>query len=209
VLASYARLADVRVPEDVALVGADNDRLECEFVVPSLSSVAIPWCNVGEQVARLLARGLAGQGIAASRVLVSPLHVIARRSSDTLAIADSLVADAVRWIKDHGHERVTVPTVAAAVHSTRQRLERRFRAALGRTVAHEIRRSRVETAKGLLSSTPLALSQVARQCGFSTTALLSETFRRELGVSPGRFRRDMRRLGQEAAQGVEPTARAW
>jgi LacI family transcriptional regulator len=194
VVTRYARVAGVRIPEDLALVGADNDALECELIAPPLSSVAVPWNLMGEHLALLVAEGLAGNAIDGQRVVVPPLDVVTRRSSDTLAISDPLVVRAVEWIQTHAPERMTVPMVASAVNATRQRLERRFRGILGRTVAQEIRRTRVEGAKHLLTTTTLALPDVARESGFTTAALLSEAFRRELGVSPGRFRRDRRRL---------------
>jgi transcriptional regulator GlxA family with amidase domain len=89
---------------------------------------------------------------------------------------------------------MTVPMVAAAVESTRRRLERGFRACLGRTVLHEIRRARVDAAKHLLATTVRSLPAVADQSGFTTAAMMSETFRRETGLTPGDYRRRVRSL---------------
>lgn len=192
-LARYARAANLRVPEDLALVGVDNDVFECEIESPMLSSVAVPWRSLGEAAALLVLQGLRGEPVAVRHVLVPPLDVIVRRSSDTLAIADPLVAAAVRWIHDNYASRVTVPAIASAVRSTRQRLERRFRKTLGRTVVEEIRRVRVEAARRILSSTRLPLVDVARRSGFTNAALLSVAFGREVGVSPGAYRKRMQR----------------
>lgn len=197
-IARHAHAAGLRVPEDLALVGVDNDTIECEVVAPPMSSVVVPWRVMGELAAQLVLQGLRGHGIAGQRLVVGPFDVAARRSSDTLAVADTLVASAVAWIGAHSRGRLTVPMVARAVSSTRQRLERRFRGALGRTVAQEVRRTRVEAAKRLLVTTELTLPEVAEQSGFTTASLLSEAFRREIGLPPGRYRRSMRRL--EAAE---------
>jgi LacI family transcriptional regulator len=179
----------VRIPEDVALVGVDNDTMECELVAPPLTSVAVPWRTVGQQAAHLVQRALAGETIAGERIVIPPVDVIARRSSDVLAIDDPLVVSAVTWICEHADRRLTVPSVARAVSVTRQRLERRFRAVLGRTVMQEVRRAHIELAKRLLSTTRLDLSRIARQSGFTSAALLSVAFRNETGVPPGAFRR--------------------
>ena len=198
VVARYARAARLRVPEDLALVGVDNDSVECELIVPPLSSVAVPWRSVGERAALLVQRALAGKAIAGERVLISPLDVVTRRSSDAFAVADPLVADAVAWIRAHAERRLSVPMVARAVASSRQRLERRFRATLARTVQQEIRRAHVEVAKHMLATSSAELKEIAAQSGFSSAALLSVAFQSELGMPPGVYRRRSRELASDA-----------
>ncbi|MGC4088136.1 MAG: substrate-binding domain-containing protein [Polyangiaceae bacterium] len=191
-VARYAHVANLRVPEDVALVGADNDELECALITPPLSSVIVPWQEVGRSAAALVQRALADARIAGERAVVPPLAVVPRRSSQVSAIEDDLVEKAVAWIAAHADWRVTVTMVARAVGGGRQRLERRFRAVLDRTVQEEIRRAHVEAAKRLLAETPLSLAEVAKRSGFSTAALLSVAFQRELGMPPGVYRRRLR-----------------
>ena len=192
-VARYARVAGLRVPEDVALVGADNDILECELIVPSLSSVIIPWHGVGESAAELVRLALSGAAIAGQRSVLGPIAVAGRRSSDVFAADDPLVTKALRWIRDNAGRRITVETVARALGGGRQRLERRFRAVLHRTVHDEIRRAHVDVAKGLLETTDLSLAQIAGQSGFSNASLLSVAFRRELSSAPGVYRRRVQR----------------
>jgi LacI family transcriptional regulator len=192
VVARYASAAGQRIPEDLALVGVDNDALECEMAAPPLSSVAVPWSRYGETAARLVQSGLRGQPIAGQRVLVEPLDVVTRRSSDTFAIEDPLVAAAVAWIHAHVEQRLTVPTVASAIRATRQRLERGFRRHLGRTVLEEIRSARVEVARRLLWNTDLPLVDIAHRSGFTNAALLNVAFHREVGMPPGAYRRRAR-----------------
>jgi LacI family transcriptional regulator len=189
VVARYASVAGLRVPEDLAIVGVDNDPTECELTAPPLSSVAIPWRRVGEEAAALVRRALAGGAIGRRRTVIAPGPVVVRRSSEALAIQDGLAAPAVAWIREHAQSRLSVPSVARAVRVSRQRLERRFRATLGRTVMQEIRRARVELAKRLLAATRVPLSVVAARSGFSSAALLNAAFRRELGMAPGAYRR--------------------
>jgi len=189
----YARKAGLRIPEDVALVGADNDVLGCELLSPPLSSVMIPWQDVGRQAATLVRLALAKQPIAGRRVVVSPIAVAARRSSDVLAVDDALVAQAVTWIREHADRRLTITMVARAVGGGRQRLERRFRRALNRTIQHEIRRAHVEAAKQWLATTNSSMADVAKRSGFTSASLLNVAFRRELGMAPGAYRRQVQK----------------
>ncbi len=189
----YAREASVRVPEDLALVGADNDVLECELISPPLSSVAIPWEEMGERAAALVHALVSKRVVTGKQVLVTPTGVESRRSTDVLAIDDDLVTDALRWIREHASERLTVPLVAHAVGGGRQRLERRFRRVLNRTVQEEIRRAHVESAKLLLASNTIALGEIARQSGFASASLLNSAFRREVGITPGAYRRRLQK----------------
>jgi LacI family transcriptional regulator len=186
------RVAGLRVPEDIALVGADNDALECELMAPPLSSVMIPWQEVGKSAAHLVQLALSRASSPGKRLVISPLAVQVRRSSDVLAIEDELVAQAVRWIRTNIDRRLTVTMVARAVGSARQRLERRFRRVLDRTVKDEIQRARVEAARELLRTTSAGLSEVAKRSGFTTAALLNAAFRREIGMPPGVYRRRAR-----------------
>jgi LacI family transcriptional regulator len=185
----YTREAGLRVPEDVALVGADNDVLECELISPPLSSVMIPWEEIGRNAATLVRLALGNQRIARRRVVISPVTVVTRRSSNVLAVDDDLVEGAVAWIRSHADRRLTVAMVARAVGGGRQRLERRFRRALDRTIQDEIRRAHVETAKHWLATTRIAMTEVAKRSGFSSASLLSVAFRREVGTPPGAYRR--------------------
>ncbi|HTV24434.1 MAG TPA: substrate-binding domain-containing protein, partial [Polyangiaceae bacterium] len=172
-VARYARAAQLRVPEDIALIGVDNDAFECEIASPPLSSVAVPWRSVGEAAARLVQLGLSGADISGQRVLVGALDVVVRRSSDAFAINEWSVSKAVAWIHGHAEGRLTVPMIAKAIRVSRRRLERQFRQQLGRTVVEEIRRTRVELARRLLRTTELPLPEVARRSGFTNSALLN------------------------------------
>jgi LacI family transcriptional regulator len=191
-IARYVRAAGLRVPEDIALLGADNDVLECELISPPLSSVIIPWQEVGRAAAELVQLSLTSKPIAGKRLVTPPLAVLIRRSSDVFAIQDPLVAKAVRWIRANAGQRLTVNMVASAAGGGRKRLERRFRAALNRTVHDEIRRAHVDVAKALLETTSNSLLHVAKESGFRNAALLSVAFRHDVGIPPGLYRRRLR-----------------
>jgi LacI family transcriptional regulator len=189
IIAQYAEVAGVRVPEDLALVGVDNDTIECDLALPPLSSVAIPWRSVGEQAAALVEQALSGGKVTGERIIVPPADVVARRSTDVRAVQDEIVVRAISWIAENASRRLTLEAVARASGCSRQRLELRFRAAIGRTVMQEVRRTRLEMAKRLLATTRTTLAEVAERCGFADAASLSVAFRRETGISPGEYRR--------------------
>jgi LacI family transcriptional regulator len=189
----YAELAELRIPEDIALIGADNDELECELMLPPLSSVLIPWQEVGRCAARLVYGALSNKLDSKERIVVLPLTVVPRRSTELLAVEDELVARAVEWIRSNATGRLTVPIVARAVASGRHRLERAFRRVLGRTIHEEVRRARVDAAKRLLEGSRSSLVEVAKNSGFKTASLLTAAFHREIGMTPGVYRRRLRK----------------
>jgi LacI family transcriptional regulator len=194
VVARYAQVAGVRIPEDLALLGVDNDTVECGLASPPLSSVAVPWRTVGEKAAWFVGRSLAGVPIAGQRIVVPPVDVIPRRSTDVTAVDDPVVARATSWIAEHVSRRLTLHGIARATSCSRQLLEERFRASVGRTVMQEVRRARVDLARQLLSTTNLPMQLIARQCGFTSAGLLHAVFRREAGIPPGAYRQRFRGL---------------
>jgi len=182
----------IRVPEDVAVIGVDNDSLACETSIPPLSSVAVPWRRVGAEAARLMQEGFTSamnRSQPRSPVLIQPSGVVARRSSDMLAVEDKNVADALRIIREGATEPLNVSDILKRVPVGRHALQRAFRKHVGRTMLDEVRRVRVERAKSLLVTTDLSMPEVAVRSGFSSAPKLSEMFRRETGTTPGKYRR--------------------
>jgi len=183
------RELDIAVPEQVALVGVDNDDVLCDLADPPMSSVDLDTRRIGFEAAALLERMMAGAAPPNQRILVPPLGVIARQSSDVLAIADPDVAAAVRHIRLYAVDGLDVNDVAAKSSVSRRTLERRFARLLGRTPKAEILRVRLDRVKQLLIETDWPLSRVADRAGFLFPEYMNVAFKRELGVTPGEFRR--------------------
>jgi LacI family transcriptional regulator len=122
-------------------------------------------------------------------VFIPVTRVIACQSTDTVAVADDLLAAAVRFIKGHCHDRIRVGDILAAVPISRRALEKGFRNCLGRSPAEEIRRVRVERAVQMLCDTSWAMPRIASAAGFERPELLTRAFRRELGTTPSEFRK--------------------
>jgi LacI family transcriptional regulator len=184
------RAAGLRVPEDVAVIGVDNDELLCDLSDPALSSVVLDTLRAGFEAAKLLDGLMSGRVNGTHRIQVQPLYVLARRSTDTTAVDDPHVAAAVRFIHDFSNRPINVADIVAHAGISRRSLELRFHQHLGCSMHDEVQRMRLERAKRLLVETNLGVHEVAVGAGFSSGSYLNRVFRRCLGVSPTAFRRD-------------------
>lgn len=187
------RATGLRVPEDVAILGVDNDEVLCDLVHPPLSSVAIPWDRMGAAAADLADLALRGEPTPADPVLIPPTGVAARRSTDILAIADPDVAAAVTYIREHALlGTVRIEDILRVVPVGRHRLHRAFQRDLGRTIMGEVRRVRVDHAKKLLVGTDHTLAEVAKRSGFPNHRKLNQAFLAQTGESARAWRERFR-----------------
>ncbi|MFP4054559.1 MAG: substrate-binding domain-containing protein [Phycisphaerae bacterium] len=192
-ITAACRAMGLRVPQDIAVCGVDNDVLTCEFSTPPLSSVCTNAERIGYRAAAMLHALLNGTAtVTTEPVLVQPQHVVTRQSSDVLAVEDPLVADAVQYIRKHAVRGIQVPGVAKGLKVSRRTLERRFRAALNCSPAEEIRRTRTDCALRLLQETDLPVAKVARRSGFRYPQHLAPAVQSATGQTPTEFRRESR-----------------
>lgn len=180
------------VPEQVAVLGGDEDVLLCQTCNPPLSAVALTSERIGYEAAALLDRLLKGGLPPDAPVLIEPTRVVVRQSTDTLAINDRHLAQAIGFIRGHAAEPIQVSDILRAVPMSRSSLERRFQEALGRSPADEIRRVRLESAKQLLAGTDLPVPEVAEASGFQSREYLAYTFKRATGLTPREYRARVR-----------------
>ncbi|OGV68314.1 MAG: hypothetical protein A2283_13455 [Lentisphaerae bacterium RIFOXYA12_FULL_48_11] len=182
------RDAELNVPEQVAVLAGDEDNVLCDVCYPSLSGVALNSERIGYEAAALLERLMHGGHKPRKPVLIEPVGVVTRQSTDTLAIDDADVARAVAFIRDNVTKPIGVGDVLRSVSLSRRRLELRFRDVLGRTPAAEIRRVHLERAKQLLAETNMSVSAVAAGSGFGSSEYLSRIFKRDTGLTPHKYR---------------------
>jgi LacI family transcriptional regulator len=194
------RSVGLRVPDDAAVVGVDNDSVRCGLADPPLSSVAPDTRSVGYLAAELLGKMLTGQHIAPGLRLLPPLGVIARRSSDALAVEDPELSHALKYIREHACESIGVKQVLAEGHLSRRALEGRFVKVLGRTAHEEIIRCRIDRAKQLLCDTSLPIKTIAMRVGVGSPEYLSVLFKRVLNISPTDYRASHKRVRIESAR---------
>ena len=178
----------LRVPEDVALVAGINEPMLCLHPAPSLTSIDMPYEEIGYQAARLLDSLMDGRRAPEQPLWLPPVALAARQSTNCLAVEDPLVAAALQYLVANSHRKVAVPQLTSALHTSRRTLERRFMAAIGRTPAQEIRRLRIERAKRHLTDSNLPVKAVAHMVGFANGQQLYDAFRQYEGISPLQYR---------------------
>ena len=189
-LLEVCRRMGIAVPDEVAVIGVDNDELLCNLADPPLSSIIPDTHRTGYEAARILDRLMSGKKCATREVRVAPLGIVTRQSTDVLAIADTDISQAVRFIRQHACDGIKVEDVLNAVPLSRRVLENRFKKLLGRTPHDEILRMQFQRVVQLLTESSLPLAKVAEQAGFQHAEYLSVAFKRRFGVPPSRYRQE-------------------
>ncbi len=184
---------DIGVPEQVAIIGVNNDDLLCEGAWPPLSSVNPDYSRVGYTAAAMLEKLLAGEELEPENRLIefAPTGVVQRQSTTLLAIGDPDLALALRFIREHACDPCSVHDVLRVVPVGRRWLERQFVAQLGRTPHDEITRIRVDTAKRMLADPNASMGTIASRSGFCDVKNLYVTFRKTTGMTPGVYRKSL------------------
>ncbi len=190
----------VAVPDEAAVVGVDNDPLLCQLSNPPMSSVDPNAPKVGFEAAGLLDRMIAGQDSTPQSLLIEPAGIVVRRSTDFLAIPDASVTEAVRYVREHACEGLTLEDLVEELAVSRRTLIRWFMKHLGHSPSEEIARVRFDRAKQLLRTTNLALDEVARLAGFVATETMYRHFQRKFRQTPGAYRVEHRRIDVFAAE---------
>ncbi len=184
--------ADVNVPEKLAVIGVDDDHLLCELCRPTLSSVVPNPESIGFQAAEILDLWMNGTTPDRKEILVPPIGIALRESSDTHAISDEIVREALRLIREHACDGITVEEILGSVEVSRSALERRFRKHVAHSPQTEIRLTQLKRVKHLLSETEMPLSKIAAVSGFEHPEYLNVVFKRLLGQTPGEYRKNSR-----------------
>ncbi len=183
------KLAGCSVPDDVAVLGVDDDVLVCDLADPPISSIALNTESAGYEAARLLDQLMKGGAMTGQVIPVQPTHIVTRMSTDMLAVTDSDVAAALGFIRRNANRLIQVDNVVEATTASRRVLEKRFKAILHRSVHQEIRRIRVNNIIRLLVGTDLSVADIAAHCGFDGVEHIARYFRKETGVSLREYRK--------------------
>jgi LacI family transcriptional regulator len=190
-LMSAATAAGILVPEEIAILGANNDTIRCELADPALSSVAPNAFQSGYRAAALLREMLAGRKPKNMDQRVEPLGVVTRPSTDVLAVEDKNVAAALSFIREQACHGITVEQVLQHAHASRSQMERKFRHHIGRSPQSEIRRVQLRKIRQLLLETDFPLKRIAELTGFEHMEYMCVLFKRMTGTSPGTYRVQM------------------
>jgi len=191
-LLEICRYYGFMVPEDIAIVGVDNDELLCEITTPSMSSIIPNSFRTGAYAAEILDRMMRGEKLSGRKHSMEPLGVRKRVSTDVLTVGDSHVAEAIAFIRKNAHNNIRVEDVLDIVPMSRRVLEARFRKALDRTPHQEILRVRTNAVRELLLETDMSLSEISEVLGIEHPEYLSVFFKKETGLTPREYRDQVR-----------------
>jgi LacI family transcriptional regulator len=176
------------VPEEIAVIGVDNSETLCDLCNPPLSSVVPNAARVGYEAADLLCRLMAGETVAATTRLIEPTGVMARQSTDSVAITDPILARANQFIRQNAHHPITVDDVVHRSGVSRSTLERKYRTHLRTTPHEEIQIARLKRVKTLLTRTGWSLNRIAEETGFDHPEYMMVQFKRLTGFTPSQWR---------------------
>jgi LacI family transcriptional regulator len=182
-------IAGLRVPEDAAVLGTDNDELVCEMAHVPISSVALNVHRAGYQAAELLDKMMKEKTYLKTRIAVQPNRVVVRHSTDMLAIEDSSVAKAIKFIRQQVRKPIQVTDVADAVALSRRALYEKFQSVLGCSVHQYIKSMRVEEIARLLVESDVNISKIAFLMGFASEDHIAQYFRKHKGINPSEYRK--------------------
>jgi len=184
--------AGIRIPEDIALVGMDNDETICEHSVPTLTSVSRNSEQVGWEAMALLERLIQGAQTPADDLILDPDKIIARKSTDRQYCSDALVQKAVDLVRDNLCQQFNITDIAEQLGVSKRTLELRFQQSVKSSPHEFFTRLRVQRAQALLQMPQKrTVEQIALECGFGTPATVYAAFQRLLGDTPAGIRRKL------------------
>lgn len=187
------RRAELNVPDDVAVIGVDNDPHLCNLCTPPLTSIDVNPSRIGYEAAKVLHELIQGKSASKQAVLLGPPRGVApRQSTDMLSVEDEDVASAIRYIREHAVEGILVQDVLKRASRSPSTLERRIKKILGRTIKSEITRVRLARAKLLLCETELSVSKIALRTGFSEPKYFCDVFKKNESMTATAYRNKFR-----------------
>jgi LacI family transcriptional regulator len=180
----------ISCPEQVAVMGVDNDDVVCKLANPPLTSIEPDLVRLGYKAAERLKELIQGKTWTKNESdhYIAPKGIVERQSTDIVAVDDPVVARALRLVRRDVGKGMNVKTVLKEVGLSRSTLDQRFAQHVGRSVKLEIQRARLQRVENLLCDTNLSLEGIAARTGFRTAPHLANFFRRVKGFTPGQFR---------------------
>jgi len=179
----------ISTPEQVAVLGINNNPILCETGIVSISSVSWSAKQVVYEAARILDGLINKKRPTRAPVLLPPTEVVARHSTDVFAIDDELVVRTLRFIHENAKDRIRISDIVKNAGVSRRNLETRFRVVMNRGLHDEVRRTQIERAKKALRETDWPMERVAEESGLGGGVHLGLEFKKHMGVSPGAYRK--------------------
>ena len=182
------RRHSIAVPQEVAVLGVDNDDILCDLTYPSLSSIELNTEKGGFDAAALLDKIIKGVKTDTQTIMIEPIGVKERQSTDIIAVADRVVSDVLSFIKDNAHRPLQVEDILSEFNVSRRSLYTKFGDSIGTSVYEQIRRIRVTKICKMLIETNRSIKDIAFDFGFSSVDHIARFFRREKGITPTQYR---------------------
>ncbi|MEN6386644.1 MAG: DNA-binding transcriptional regulator [Phycisphaerales bacterium] len=182
------KVAKLKIPDEVAVIGVDNDHLICNLSNPPLSSVALKYERAGYEIAKLLNRLMNGEEMKGQQVVIEPTHIVTRQSTNTLYLDDPAVFQAVRYIHQNSYRLLQVDDVVRNSKLSRRALQQRFDKVLGHSIIHEIQQRHADQIAKMLIETNLPISEIALSMGHNGIEHISRYFRLAKNCSPTEYR---------------------
>jgi LacI family transcriptional regulator len=183
------KLIGLKVPDDVSVIGVDNDPMICEIGDPPLTSIALDVESAGFNSAKLLNELISSTKMNGQQIIVSPTHIVQRQSSDIFAVNDLEITKALKFIRENARSKIYVKDVVNSTCLSRRILEKRFRDILHRSIYDEIRRRRVDLITKFLIETDLPISEITSLFTFTDMEHISRYFKKEKGMGLREFRK--------------------
>jgi LacI family transcriptional regulator len=183
------KMINLKVPEEVAVIGVDNDPMICDIADPPFTSIALNVESAGFEAAKLLDQLISKKAIAGRQIMVTPSHIVQRQSTDILAVDNAEVASAIRYIRNNAKNKLLVRDVVKITNISRRTLEKQFRKSIHRSIYDEIRNVRVDWISKLLIETDLPISKITALFNFTDVEHISRYFKKEKGVGLREFRK--------------------
>jgi len=187
-----ARRAELRVPDDLGVIGIDNDELLCNLANPPLTSVHCGVERVGYRAAAELGRLISGKSRRKDRIDLQPLCVVERESTNILVFQDHELGRLIRELRASACDGLRVDALLKKSSLSESTIQRRFKQFVGRSMKEEITRIRMERACELLAHSDLPISEISGRCGFNEPKQLSTVFHKKMGMTPLDYRRQNR-----------------
>lgn len=178
----------LHVPDDIAVLGCENDVKACEGSIPMLSSVQLPYRQIGLECARMLDAQMSGRKLRKKQIYLPPEKIVVRKSTSLFATSDTQVRRAVEYIRRHAGENIRIKDIARHAGLTVDTLQRRFKDQVGHGPNAEIQHTRIESVKDMLRNTDLTLDEIAEATGYSDGHYLSKFFKIKTGLTARKYR---------------------
>lgn len=178
----------IAVPDELCIIGIDNEELIQYLSRVSLSSVVQGTKQIGYQAAKLLHQKLIGKPVPHKPILIPPVKVEERRSTDYRSLQDPFVIQAMHFIRHRATQGIKVEQVLDHLRISRSNLEQRFKEEMNKTIHQVIHEEKLETAKYMLRFTDIAIQEIAEICGYPSLQYFYAVFKKELNRTPKEFR---------------------